>query len=326
MDPEIDVAAISAEIGEELFAKDGVGEVPPAGETGEDPPVAVQQAAPGETPLPAYKPLPKSWKKEVEPIWARAPAELHEYVYQREADVTRGIQQYSQGHQRWNALTAPFQQVFAQDPNFDPTPVLQNLMNTHLMLANPQVSVAQKKEFLLQAAKSYGFELSPAQAAQAAAENGVPDISQHPEFVAMNQRLLQHEQFLRQQQQTMQQRQQQEYQAALEANQKTVNAFTSDPKNKYFPDVADDVLRLIQTGAANDLAAAYEMAIWANPTVRQKLLAEQQEQLAQNGNNGRKPALPNIEGSGSARPKSSRKPATLDDTIDAVIAKHHPSH
>lgn len=60
-----------------------------------------------------------------------------------------------------------------------------------------------------------------------------------------------------------------------------VRAFESDSTNNpYFKDVEDDVLALLGTGKFTGtpeqrLKAAYDAAVWANPSIRSRLIAEQ---------------------------------------------------
>jgi hypothetical protein len=71
----------------------------------------------------------------------------------------------------------------------------------------------------------------------------------------------------------------------LRAAQEQVTKFRTDPANKYFEEVADDIMREIgfekAQGRQPDLKQIYERVIWANPGTRQKILAEQSAQQAQ---------------------------------------------
>lgn len=53
-----------------------------------------------------------------------------------------------------------------------------------------------------------------------------------------------------------------------------VEAFLSDPANTHAKDVMEDMVALISAGRAKDLKAAYDMACWANPTVREALISQ----------------------------------------------------
>lgn len=73
---------------------------------------------------------------------------------------------------------------------------------------------------------------------------------------------------------------QQQNQAREWSERQTLNSeierFASDPSNAYFEEVRGDMAGLLQAGIAPDLKTAYDMAIYANPSVRAKVLADQQ--------------------------------------------------
>ena len=52
--------------------------------------------------------------------------------------------------------------------------------------------------------------------------------------------------------------------------------FAGDPLHNHFESVKGHMSALLQAGQADDLASAYEQAIYANPTTRALVLAEQQ--------------------------------------------------
>lgn len=302
---EPDIAALAAEVGDSLFAKAGPED---SGNT---------ESAPASAPEPVFAPpdessnLPKAWKKEMEAHWKTLPPDVRKYVYSREADVSRGIQQYHQGYTRWDAVTKPYQQLFSQDPNFDPVPVLQGLMQTHVVLSNPNVPIAQKRAFLLEAAKSYQIDMAE-QAGQPAAS--IPDISNHPDFLRMQKQL-------NGVTSVVQTSQQQQYAALVAQQTQAVDKFSTE--NPYFNEVAGDIHRLIRTGAAADLPTAYNMAVWSNTEIRAKLLADQQAA----GGKARRVAQPvNIESSGTANVRNGKKSNSIDDTIATVLAKYTTQH
>jgi ATP-dependent exoDNAse (exonuclease V) beta subunit len=231
-------------------------------------------------------PLPKAWKKEMEAHWRTAPRELRQYAQLREADVSRGIQMYRDGHERWNKLMTPYQEVLQQYPDVDPGALLNGLMQSHLRLTFGTAD--EKKAMVQQLLQAYGVELGEAQAAAAAA---VP-----PEY---NQRL-----------------------AALERTNaesqrrsvmQHVETFFADPKNEFAKDVADDILGLVQKG--HTLEESYSLAIWQNPATRAKLIAKEQAAAATSA------AKLNVGGDPTAPVPAPRK-GTMEDTMKAVISKH----
>lgn len=82
--------------------------------------------------------------------------------------------------------------------------------------------------------------------------------------------------------QTLQQQLQQRDQAEVSARQASaaaeIDAFRNDPKNIYFADVAPQIGKLLASEQASTLQEAYDMAIWASPTIRPLLMKAQTDQ------------------------------------------------
>jgi len=248
------------------------------------------------------KALPKSWKKDMAPHWEKLPAEVHDYVYAREADVMRGIQQYQQGYQSWDTLIKPFAPLLQEHPDVNPIQLMQGLMNTHLQLLDPATPAAKKSELARNILESYGLTLDGSQPNQEVAELR----SQ-----------------LRSLQQNFQSREQQVKDAELNKLVAEIDAFAKDPKNEYFNEVGDDIQRFIQTGAALDIRSAYDLAIWANPGVRAKMLAKQQVTPPPTPPRKTNGQFVNLEAT-----ETSTKPrkGSIDSTIDSIVAKHYSAH
>jgi hypothetical protein len=320
-------AGVAADIGADLFGGEKAPVADPiVEEAGEARSITEQPAivpanpavVPGQNSV--AKPLPKSWKKDIAPLWEKADPALHEYVYAREADVMRGIQMYQNGHTQWTNLVQPFLPVLEQHPNVNPVQVMQGLMNTHLQLLDPAMPAAQKAQFAQRILKDYGIDLGALTPTDGQQPANQPDPA-----------LLRELQTLRQTVSQLQNGYAADKQAAsaaeLDTLTRSVEAFAADPKNPYFEEVADDILRFLKTGAATDIAGAYELACYGNPSVRAKLFADQQKAL--NGKTQPKRApngtFVNVE---SLEPAASRtrKGATMDDTIDQIVASHYPKH
>lgn len=284
-------------VGNDLF-----GEAPPGGDD-TIAPVLQEPTAPVAPPPVEPLPMPKAWKKENEPLWAKLDRQAQEYINTRESDVVRGIDMYSKGHKSWTELISPFEPVLQQHPNVNPVQVLQTLMRNHLALS--QGTPEQKKTLAQQLFKAYG--LNPA---ELAAQPQAPNLP--PEYQALQNELGQVKQVLS----TFQQAQQAQ---AVNENLKLVQAFASDPKNEFFSEVSDDILRFLQTGAADSIQSAYELAIWANPAVRVKVMAKQASPQPP------APAPLQVNGSGDGTPRP-KKPETIEDTIAAVVAKNYGPH
>lgn len=260
------------------------------------PPAVPPQSEPA-SPAPAapqLKALPKSWKKEMEAHWGKLPPEVHDYIYQREGDVLRGIQQYKQGHDTWQTVFKPFEPIWQQYPDVNPAQVLSALMQNHLTLV--MGSPEEKRAIAQRLIQEYnlGEFLGQPQAQQ-------PQVP--PEVLnrinSIEQRF---------------------YRQGVAEQQKLVDTFAADPKNKYFSEVADDILRLIQAGAP-DLATAYEQACWLNPAVREKLIADKQNEQAAANQKRQAAAALNVSDSPTAS-VSDKNVGSMDDTINSIVRKH----
>lgn len=306
--PEIDYSGVSMDLGAEVFGSDpvdnaGTGGDNPGGATPPNPSLAATPPVPPNTPPivdeDKWKDMPKAWKMEKKALWDRLQAdrEIREYIHTRESDVVKGFDQYSTGHKSWTELTTPFQSVLQQHPNVNPVQLMQSLMKNHLAIV--QGSPEQKKQLASALLKSYGIELgtpgNPAPTPPPEVQQALHEARQAREYI-----------------QRFEATQQQE---ALRRNTEIVEAFAADPKHKYFAELGDDIIHLMQTGAAPSLEKAYEQACWINPAVRAKILAEQSE-------NKPPPAKQplNVNGSGGTPPT---KPKTFEDTVDGIMEKHY---
>lgn len=301
-DDLIDPAALADSIGKDIFGAEG--ESQDSSTSGLPSSAQDPVGAPAATQAPAVnlRPLPKSWKKEMEAHWGKLPPEVHDYVYQREGDVTRGISEYKQGFDAWSQLTSPYQALLQQYPQVNPIQLFSNLMQSHLTLADPRRSPEQKRALAMQLLQEYGIDLT------GAAQPPIipPEITGR--ISAMENHL---------------------YQTTLESSKKQVESFFKDPANKFAEELQDDILRLIQSGQAPSLQAAYEQAMWLNPVVRQKVI---EGQLAASAETAKQEAtkragLKKLNGSSEDASGSPTAPVgSIDDTMQSVLAKHYPKH
>lgn len=317
---DFNIDEVSASIGESLFPKaqetvERVEPETPALAAPEKPAAPIAEPAPQGEVAPGQnsqiKPLPKAWKKDMAPVWEKLPPEVHEYVHAREADVMRGFQQYQAGHQAWDTLTRPFAPVFQQHPDVNPVQLMQGLMNTHLQLL--QSTPEQKTALAQKILSDYGIDLGQVQSAPA-------DTRLLAELNSLKTELGQ----LRQ---GFTARQKADYDASVNAQLSEIEAFASKPENEFFNEVGNDILRFLQNGSATDLKSAYELACWANPGVRAKMLAKQQAPAPtpapQRNSAGR---FVNVDSPDPSAATRTRKAATIDATIDQIVSSHFPKH
>lgn len=199
---------------------------------------------------------PSSWAKEQHEHWAKMPREAQDYVELREKQMLEGLGQYkadaTYGKQIRDVL-APHSQLLAAQ-GIDAPRAVQTLLSTHAKLST--ASPADKLATILDIAKHYGVQLTPGEQAPA-----------NPELQYVKEKLTSLESALTA-------REQAELTQARSRVASEVEAFSSDPANPYFDEVAEDIVAMINIGMP--LKDAYEKAVWANPVTRQKELARLQ--------------------------------------------------
>lgn len=253
--------------------------------------------------------VPRSWAQEHHPLWEKTPAEVRQILHKRESDFEKGIGTYRDAAGRWQKLSSVFEPVTRTNPNVDVAGVYETLAQNHLAML--QAAPEDRRAMFQRMAEFYGVEFAQAaagqQGAQAAAGQAV-DPAKIEQMItervqAATQPLHAAEMARRQ-----------------EALGRTVDAFFSDPKNKYAKDVGPVMLELIKSGQTRDLSMAYEMAILRTPEVKAKYLAD----LAGSGSGGQGAANAagdlNVNSSGQGAPAG--KPKTMDDTMNAIVRKH----
>ena len=206
------------------------------------------------------RPAPKAWAKETHEHWAKIPKEAQEYIEKRENDMLVGLEQYKENSgfgKQIREIMTPYKAML-QAQGVDEPKAVQYLLNAHYRLTNGQAS--EKAQYFASLAKSYGIDVT-----------GLPQGEQQqqvaPEVQALQEKVNRLESGLTAREQASLN------EARAKAGQ-TVNTFASDPKNVYFDEVADDIVKLIGTGET--LEAAYEKAVWANPVTRAKEMARVQ--------------------------------------------------
>lgn len=225
---------------------------------------AKAEGAPAE---PASGP-PQSWSAAAKAEWDKASPVLKAEIAKREADVQKGFEQkaaetrpHVEFAQQVRQRFEPFRQEMAARG-------VSEVQAIDYLVSMEQAARRDPESYIRHVAQELKVDLgrltgSPARAADPAqAEYVDPQLADLRKAVNG---LVQEKQTERQAAQT---RLMTEAQGAIEA-------FSKDPANKHFDAVKTTMARMMQTGEATDLKGAYEKAIWANPDIRNALLAEQ---------------------------------------------------
>lgn len=199
-------------------------------------------------------------RKEAASAIAKDPVVMQEFI-RRSDEMHRGLEQYREkaqfGDQIRNAITPYMDTIKAA--GITPDVAVKALFNADAMLRTG--SPEQKVQMLHRLAKDYGIDIQ--QAAQ------TPAQAFDANSFSIQQKLSQMEGWIAQQNNAREQ-------AEIQALNSDIERFSKDPANVHFAAVRDDMAGLLQAGIASDLRDAYEKAIYANPTIRTQVIAQQQ--------------------------------------------------
>lgn len=237
-------------------------------ETSVEKPIEKAVDKPVEPPKEEAKPsrrAPGAWKPDAQAAWIKAdkgepltPDEIRVMIGEterREADFHKGVQEFKTHADRarlYDQAIAPYADHIKQLGVDAPTAITALLKADHTLRTSDPYT---KRQYLDILAREYGIDLNQ--------EYQQPS----PEVAKLQQELNN----LRQQQQTWQNNasQQQTAQAQYELSQSGVT------KEPHFEAVREDMAILLQSGRAENLKQAYEMAVWMRPDIRTTLIDQQ---------------------------------------------------
>lgn len=208
------------------------------------------------------KTMPKTWKPEVAAHWDGLPDQVKDEILRREQNMFDGLNQYKQDAELGRTMgqvLQPYENIMRQY-NVNVPQQIAGLMHSHATLAfgRPEEKVALVQRII----KDY--QIDPSQLGIAAGEGAYVD----PQVADLQA----HIQRLESQLSGVVQSRNSELQSTLE---RQIETFASDPANKYFNEVMPEMTQLLRTGTAKNIAEAYQKAVYLNPAVREKVLAEE---------------------------------------------------
>ena len=225
---------------------------------------AEEKAEEEEKPLEAITP-PQHWPKDFKESFEKLPVEAQHLLYDRHKELegdytkkTQGVAKYRKRQEALDEIMKPYLADF-QRAGMDEIGAVRQLFAAHDYLRK------DPKQAIQWLAKNYGVDMS--EVGMDTAEDEYAD----PQVKALQQQVAQLQGFLNQQQQTQMQSVQQDTQSMID---KFASAKDADGNLKYphFEEVRDRMGVLIQGNQAQDLESAYEMAIYADPKLRQSLM------------------------------------------------------
>jgi hypothetical protein len=223
-----------------------------------------EKAEEEEKPLEAITP-PQHWPKDFKEDFEKLPVEAQHLLYDRHKELegdytkkTQGIAKYRKRQEAFDEILKPHMDDFSR-AGMDEVGAVRQLLAAHDYLRK------DPKQAIQWLAKNYGVDMS--EVGMDTAEDEYAD----PQVKALQQQVAQLQGFLNQQQQTQMQSVQQDTQSMIDKFASAKDA-DGNPKYPHFEEVRDRMGVLIQGNQAQDLESAYEMAIYADPKLRQSLM------------------------------------------------------
>lgn len=212
--------------------------------------------------------VPNSWTAAEKALWDKIPREVKQIIERREGDAHRAITKQDEERafaREFSRVTAPYEAQL-RSMNVTPMQAYQSLLNATYILRSgtPQ----QKMEILLNAARDAGVDLR-------SAFHGQIQQNQPPAqgYAQLPPQLVEELQASRKWREQIAAERQQAETEAYNQQVAAIEEFRANPANPHFDAVRETMVSLIQSGQAKGLQDAYEMATWANPSIRSQLQA-----------------------------------------------------
>jgi hypothetical protein len=216
-------------------------------------------------PLEAIAP-PQHWPNDFKEQFEKMDATGQHLFMKRYKDLegdytkkTQSLAKYRKRQEAFDEIMKPHMDDFSR-AGMDEVGAVRQLLAAHDYLRK------DPKQAIQWLAKNYGVDMS-----EVGIDSTEEDDYADPQVKALQQQVAQLQGFLQNQQQTQMQSVQQNTQSMIDqfAGEKDANG---NPKHPHFDEVRDRMGVLIQGNQAPDLATAYDMAVYADPKLRQSLM------------------------------------------------------
>lgn len=261
-------------------AKDNTAEPPaaaaaPATTTSEPP----EPAKITEPPQEATR-IPPSLSAAIKAQWSALAPEVQKEFERIEGSTQAAKAEWDKKAQRFNR----YEEIFAPHRDAWAVQGLSDLQAVERMVAAEQVLRTDPMRGIVYLAQTYGVNLPQIAMQMTGGQAPGAQVGQQPGQVAPNAADHPALQPLMEQVQTLQSQLTELTTGTAEAKaaeaRSKIASFAADPANLYFNNVQDDVALLLETGKAETLEDAYQMAIWASPEIRPLLLKAEQDRVA----------------------------------------------
>lgn len=194
------------------------------------------------------------WKDvpaEIRSEWSKREAEIHKTFTAHDGELRMG--------REMKEVVSPYMAII-QAEGGTPTTAVRDLLNTAYVLRTGHP--VQKAQLIQQVCQQYGIDLGLL--SQSSQQHVDPNIAQLQQELAMLKQQSSPEVIQKQLQDRME----------TDNVNSEVRAFASDPVNKHYETVKPIMASLLNSGAAQNMKEAYELACRAHPTVGSMLEAE----------------------------------------------------
>jgi len=212
---------------------------------------------------PVWKRPPASWKKDYHEPWNAVDDKIKEYVWAREEQMRKGVEPLlskAQFADQMEEVISPYRDTI-RGLGIKESEAVKALMQADhtLRFGAPE----QKQQMFMQLAQQYGVNLANQVASNS--QNALMD----PTIYALQNEVVK----VKGQLQSWQDQQEQAQNATLLTE---INGFAQ--RAEHFETARPTMISLLQSGAAQTLEDAYDMAIWGNPELREVMLEARQAQ------------------------------------------------
>ncbi len=249
--------------------------------------------------------VPKTWSAEAKTEWLKLSPAVQQAVLKRETEIDAGGRQWSEQRQAYERVLSPVAEL-SKANGLSVEDGITRLLTVENRLASDGPNMIREL------AAAYGVDLTalvngtPQPEKQSAAPQFDPNVIPQIIDQRLNEALTERDQ--------------------ITALKQEISTFSAAPGHEHFADVQVLMGHLLKSGQASDMQEAYDKAVWATPSVREKLLAAQTAQNPAKDANAirRKAGGVSLNGAprGQAPVNRQQTNGTVLDDVRAAVEQH----
>lgn len=264
---------------------------------------------------------PTSWSAEAQAEYVKLPPAIQAQVHKREDDFHKGYQSFKQKADTFDLLDSEIRpyEAMIRAAGTNPQAVIRDFFNTAYKLRNG--TPESKVETILNVAKEYGVDLTLMPIVEDKLAQGQHIVA--PEYQQLQQQFTQLQETLAQR--DAREKQERDEAARMEQESTATQIAQWSQGKEHYNAVKLHMAALLESNQAKDLDDAYSKATWADPNVRERLLAQQladrNKQAAEKAAAAKKAASTNVAPRGTPPARPATKVGTMEDTIRETLRK-----